>query len=564
MSAIRVSGSGNKIVIRTKRQTRSGVHQGGMIALLRLTNFPQPLNYTEASLRSALVRKCRLAPDQLVSFSLVRRSVDARDKSDVHFVLSVDLEVRNEAAVLKRCRFLTPAPVQEPVSLPPSRLERRPLVVGAGPAGLFAALTLARAGARPILIERGKPVEQRTSDVAAFEAGGSLNPESNVQFGEGGAGAFSDGKLTCGIHSPHIRSVLETFVAHGAPEEILIDQKPHIGTDRLRGVVASIRQGILSLGGDVRFETRLERLILRQGRVAGAIVLAGGAEEEILTDCLLLCVGHSARDTARALYSQGVAMGPKPFAAGVRIEHPREMIDRSQYGSFAGHPALGPASYKLNARTPDGRGVYTFCMCPGGRVISAASEPGGIVTNGMSLHARQDRNSNAALLVGVRPEDFGSEHPLAGFDFQRKIEEAAFLAAGKTYRAPAQRVGDFLADRETSSFGEVQPSLLPGVTPCDLRSVLPAFITDNLKLALPVLDRQLKGFALPDAVLTGPETRSSSPVRLPRTTSGEAENVAGLYPVGEGAGYAGGIVSAAVDGITAALHVLESGASASI
>ena len=527
-------------------------------------DFPQPLNYTEASLRSAVVRKCRLAPDQLVSLTLVRRSVDARDKSDVHFVLSVDLEVRNEAAVLKRCRFLTPAPVQEPVSLPPSRLERRPLVVGAGPAGLFAALTLARAGARPILIERGKPVEQRTSDVVAFEAGGSLNPESNVQFGEGGAGAFSDGKLTCGIHSPHIRSVLETFVAHGAPEEILIDQKPHIGTDRLRGVVASIRREILSLGGDVRFGTRLERLILRQGRVAGAIVLAGGTEEEILTDHLLLCVGHSARDTARALYSQGVAMTPKPFAAGVRIEHPRQMIDRSQYGSFAGHPALGPASYKLNCRTPDGRGVYTFCMCPGGRVISAASEPGGIVTNGMSLHARQDRNSNAALLVGVRPEDFGSGHPLAGFDFQRKIEEAAFLAAGKTYRAPAQRVGDFLNDRETKSFGEVQPSLLPGVTPCDLRSVLPAFITDNLKLALPVLDRQLKGFALPDAVLTGPETRSSSPVRLPRTASGEAENVPGLYPVGEGAGYAGGIVSAAVDGITAALHVLESGASTSI
>ena len=532
--------------------------------MLRLTNFPQPLNYTEASLRSAVVRKCHLAPDQLVSLTLVRRSVDARDKSDVHFVISADLEVRNEAAVLRRCRFLAPSPVQEPISLPPARLQRRPLVVGAGPAGLFAALTLARAGARPILIERGKPVEQRTSDVAAFEAGGSLNPESNVQFGEGGAGAFSDGKLTCGIHSPHIRSVLETFVAHGAPEEILIDQKPHIGTDRLRGVVASIRREILSLGGDVRFGTRLERLILRQGRVAGAIVLAGGTEEEILTDHLLLCVGHSARDTARALYNQGVAMAPKPFAAGVRIEHPRQMIDRSQYGSFAGHPALGPASYKLNCRTPDGRGVYTFCMCPGGRVISAASEPGGIVTNGMSLHARQDRNSNAALLVGVRPEDFGSGHPLAGFDFQRKIEEAAFLAAGKTYRAPAQRVGDFLNDRETSSFGEIQPSLLPGVTPCDLRSVLPAFITDTLKLALPVLDRRLKGFALPDAVLTGPETRSSSPVRLPRTASGEAETISGLYPVGEGAGYAGGIVSAAVDGITAALHVLESGASASI
>ena len=539
--------------------------------MVRLNNFPVPLDYTENSLKALLLKKLGLSSDALLSWKLVRRSVDARDKGDVHFVMSLDLQVRGEAALLKRNKHLVRVEEKPLPPLPRAAFAHPPLVVGAGPAGLFCALTLARAGARPLLIERGKRVEDRRLDVEKMTSQGILDPESNVQFGEGGAGAFSDGKLTCGVKSPYLRTVLETFVAHGAPERILIDPKPHIGTDLLRPVVANIREEIISLGGTVRFETRMEDLILDRGRVAGVRVWEKGRMEDIRTDHVFLCVGHSARDTVERLYASGVRMEPKPFAMGVRIEHSRAMIDRSQYGDFAGHPRLGAASYKLICHTPDGRGVYTFCMCPGGHVIAAASEPEAVVVNGMSYHARDGENSNSALLVGVRPEDFPGNDPLAGIRLQRSIEKAAWLAANggdgagmyppsdrrPPFLAPAQRVGDFLADRASTGFGQVLPSYRPGVVPCDLRCVLPDFIARNLKLALPVLDRQLRGFALPDAVMTGPETRSSSPVRLPRDASGQAPEAAGLYPVGEGAGFAGGIVSAALDGIAAAISALN-------
>ena len=530
--------------------------------MLRLINLNVPLDYTEDSLRIVLLKKLKLTPDQLLSFHISRRSVDARDKQDVHFVLSVDLSLKNEEAALHRNKNLSRISCPRPVSLTDNlhashSALRSPLVVGAGPAGLFASLTLARAGEKPVLVERGKPVDARTQDVLALQAESVLNPDSNVQFGEGGAGAFSDGKLTCGIKSPHVRSILETFVAHGAPEEILIDQKPHSGTDRLKTVVSSIREEIIRLGGTVRFGTRLEELILRGGHVEGAVLSHAGERSEFLTDTVLLCIGHSARDTVQSLFSQGLRMEQKPFAMGVRIEHTRAFIDRSQYGAFAGHPALGAASYKLICHTPDGRGVYTFCMCPGGEVIAAASQPGGVVTNGMSLHARDGVNSNSALLVGVRPEDFGDDHPLAGLILQRGIEKAAFRAGGGGFIAPAQRVGDFLQDKASSAFGAVLPSYRPGVIPADLRAVLPAWITEDLKKGIRAMNAQLAGFADPDAVLTGPETRSSSPVRITRNALGEAEDIRGLYPVGEGAGYAGGIVSAAADGINAALRVIE-------
>ncbi len=537
--------------------------------MLRLSDFSVPLDYTEDSLRVLLLKKLGLTPEQLISYALFRRSVDARNKSDVRFVLSLDLRVRNEDVLLKRHKNLTRVEENRLPPLPVPRFTLPPLVVGAGPAGLFCALTLARAGARPVLIERGKPVEERTADVRRLTEDGILDEESNVQFGEGGAGAFSDGKLTCGVKSPFLRDVLETFAAHGAPEQILTDPKPHIGTDRLKPVVASIRREILSLGGSVFFETRLEDLLIHGGRAAGAVVSRHGKKREILSDAVLLCIGHSARDTMRSLFRSGVRMERKPFAMGVRIEHPRTLIDRSQYGSFAGHPRLGAASYKLACHTRDGRGVYTFCMCPGGQVIAAASEREGVVVNGMSLHARDGENSNSALLVGVRPDDFGGSHPLAGFELQRKIEEAAYRAANPApcasvsgnvpdFRAPAQRVEDFLLNRETVRFGSVHPSYLPGAVPADLRAVLPAYIAENLKLALPEFDRRIKGFAMPDAVLTAPETRSSSPVRLLRDSGGQAEGIPGLYPVGEGAGYAGGIVSAALDGIQAARRALDS------
>jgi hypothetical protein len=425
-------------------------------------------------------------------------------------------------------------------------------VVGAGPAGLFCALALAACGARPILLERGKPVHERALDVAALEQHGLLNPESNVLFGEGGAGAFSDGKLTCGLSDPLIRTVLQTLVTCGAPEDILINAKPHIGTDLLRGVLVQMRERLAALGGEVRFSHLVTGLHLTDGRVTGAWVRAGGgAPVCVETDAVFLATGHSARDTYEWLLRLGVPMQPKPFAIGVRVEHPQALIDRSQYGLMTGTTGLPPAEYKLNVPTPDGRGAYTFCMCPGGQVMNASSEEGHLNVNGMSQHARAAENANAALLVGVTPADFPAEGPLGGIALQRAIERQAFAVAGG-YVAPCQRVGDFLAGKASASFGSVKPSYRPGVAMGDVAACLPRFAADGLRYALPKLEQKLKGFAHPDALLTAPETRSSSPVRILRDARRQSA-VGGLYPLGEGAGYAGGIISAAVDGLKAAL-----------
>ena len=519
--------------------------------LLRLTQIklkPDDCRLTPAEIAA---RALRIPQKDILSARPVRRSIDARDKSDVRVIMALDVETARPIRPLpKNAETLSP---EEPLPAPPKcHSDHRPVVVGLGPAGLFAALTLARAGLRPIVVERGRPVDRRARDVEAFWNGGPLDPASNVQFGEGGAGAFSDGKLNSGIKDPRCRRVLEELHRAGAPEKILWQARPHIGTDHLRATVRGLREQILDLGGEVRLETLLTGLRVENGRVTGAQVKG----EVIDTRHVILAIGHSARDTFRWLHGMGVAMSPKPFAIGARIEHRQADINLAQYGPFAGHPALGAADYKLAVHLPGGRSVYTFCMCPGGVVVAAASEEGGAVVNGMSYFARDGENANSALLVNVTPEDFGSDHPLAGVEFQRKWERAAFLAGGSDYRAPAQTAGDFLKGQPSKRGGRVRPSYRPGVKWGALDDCLPDFVCQALREALPLLDRRLRGFASPDAVLTGVETRSSSPVRIHRDRDLVA-SLPGLYPCGEGAGYAGGIMSAAVDGIKCAEAVIQ-------
>ena len=475
--------------------------------MLRVTGLSMPLSYSERDLRKKICAELRIAPAALLRVRLHRRSVDARRKDNVHFEVAADVWVADEGAVRRSPRVTAVAPAA-PLVLPACETPPAvpPVVIGSGPAGLLSALMLAEAG------------------------------------------AFSDGKLNSGIGDPRARTVLERFVAAGAPEDILWQAKPHIGTDRLRDVVRTLRQQIVRMGGEVRFFSPVTDIAVRDGRLTALTVCGPDGEYQLPCTAAVLAVGHSARDTLTMLRARGVPMVQKPFAVGVRIEHPRAMIDRAQYGAAAVHPALGAADYKLHCRPNGGRGVYTFCMCPGGEVIAAASEEGGVVVNGMSEHARAAENSNSALLVGIDPGDLGSPDPLAGFAFQRRLEQAAFAAGGGGYRAPVQLVGDLLAGRETTALGDVSPSYRPGVTPADLRAVLPTYVIEQIRAALPVFARQIRGFDRPDAVLTGVESRSSSPVRLPRDGSGQSA-VAGLFPCGEGAGYAGGILSAAVDGI---------------
>jgi uncharacterized FAD-dependent dehydrogenase len=529
--------------------------------MLRLTEIKLPLDHAEAAIGAAICQRLGIGEGDLLGYSIYRRSVDARKKSAIALIYALDVNVRDEAALLKRLRGdrqVTPTPDSRYrfVAQAPADLQTRPVVIGTGPCGLFAGLVLAQMGFRPIILERGKAVRERTKDTWGLWRKGQLNPDSNVQFGEGGAGTFSDGKLHSQIKDPlhHGRKVLEEFVKAGAPPEILYVSKPHIGTFRLVGMVEHMRAGIFALGGEVRFGARVEDIEIErdaagQGQVR-AVVLANG--ERIATDHVVLAVGHSARDTFQMLFDRGVHIEAKPFSIGVRIEHPQSLIDKARYGAAAGHPLLGAADYKLVHHCANGRSAYSFCMCPGGTVVAATSEPGRVVTNGMSQYSRNERNANSGMVVGITPEVDYPGHPLAGIDFQRHWESKAFEAGGGTYAAPAQRVGDFLAGRPSVAQGGVEPSYTPGVHWTDLSLCLPPFVVAALREALPAFDKQIHGFAMEDAVLTGVETRTSSPIRIRRGEDYQSINTRGLYPAGEGAGYAGGILSAGVDGIKVA------------
>jgi len=526
---------------------------------MRLTELKLPLEHTEGQLRDAILKRLGIVSGELIAYTIFRRGHDARKPSAIAFIYTLDVEVRDEATLLRRLagdRHVGPTPDTEyrfVAQAPAKPAWPRPVVIGTGPCGLFAGLILAQTGFRPLILERGKAVRERTQDTWGLWRKGRLDPESNVQFGEGGAGTFSDGKLYSQIKDPghRGRKVLTEFVKAGAPAEILYVSKPHIGTFKLVAMVETMRAEIEALGGEIRFGCRVEDILVEEGRLRGLRLATG---EAIAASHVVLAVGHSARDTFEMLHARGVHLDAKPFSIGVRIEHPQSMIDRARYGRNAGNPLLGAADYKLVHHCANGRSAYSFCMCPGGTVVAATSEPGRVVTNGMSQYSRNERNANSALVVGVTPADFpGSEgNPLAGIAFQRHWESLAFEVGGGNYNAPAQRVGDFLAGRPSSALGPVVPSYTPGVHPADLARCLPDYVVAALREALPAFGREIAGFAMDDALLTGVETRTSSPVRITRDENFESLNTRGLFPAGEGAGYAGGILSAAVDGIKVA------------
>ncbi|MDQ3038889.1 MAG: hypothetical protein M3Q51_06095 [Pseudomonadota bacterium] len=542
--------------------------------MLRITEIKLPLDHDDAALAAAVVARLQIASEELTGFSVAKRSYDARKRTAIILIYSVDVETPREAEILQRLQqdpdafggkiAPTPDTTYKFVTKAPAQLPLRPLVIGMGPCGLFAGLVLAQMGFRPIILERGKAVRERTVDTFGLWRKKVLDPESNVQFGEGGAGTFSDGKLYSQISDKlhHGRKVLSEFVAAGAPEEILYVNKPHIGTFRLVSMVERMRATIESLGGEIRFSSRVDDVLVETDaagvRQLRGVTLACG--EQLRADHVVMALGHSARDTFAMLHGRGVFVEAKPFSVGFRIEHPQSLIDNARFGQQAGHPLLGAADYKLVHHASNGRSVYSFCMCPGGTVVAAASEPGHVVTNGMSQYSRNERNANAGIVVGITPEDFApyGEGPLAGIALQRHWEAQAFALGGSDYSAPAQLVGDFIGNRASNQFGAVLPSYTPGVTLGTLDAALPRYAIDAIREALPAFEKQIRGFAMHDALLTGVETRTSSPLRITRGEDGQSRNTRGLFPAGEGAGYAGGILSAGVDGIKTAEAVARS------
>lgn len=524
--------------------------------MLRLTDIQLPLDHPETALRFAILKKLKIADNELLSVEVFRRSYDARKKSEIKLIYTLDLTTTKDEQLLQQFHgdrniSRSPDTTYQFVTKAINQSFMRPVVIGTGPCGIFAGLVLAQMGFRPIILERGKAVRERTKDTWGLWRNRQLQPESNVQFGEGGAGTFSDGKLYSQIKDPkHLgRKVLTEFVKAGAPEEILYVSKPHIGTFRLVKMVEAMRANIIELGGEVRFNQKVVDLIRENDAIQGVILESG---EQISTNHVVLAIGHSARDTFNMLFERGVYIEAKPFSIGFRIEHPQSLIDRCRFGSNAGNPILGAADYKLVHHAKNGRSVYSFCMCPGGTVVAATSEPNRIVTNGMSQYSRNERNANSAIVVGITPEDYPG-HPLAGISLQRALESHAYTLGGSNYNAPGQLVGDFIATRASTEFGTVLPSYKPGVQLGDLSSALPEYAITAIREALPAFDKQIQGFAMNDAVLTGVETRTSSPIRIKRNDDDlQSLNTRGLFPAGEGAGYAGGILSAAVDGIRVA------------
>lgn len=532
--------------------------------MLRLNEIILSINHTETDFVNAIVKRLKITEKELTSFQIFKASYDARKKDNILFVYTVDVETTKEKEIiasLHKYKSVKKTPDMEYkfVTNAPNNLNERPIIVGTGPCGLFAGLILSQMGFKPIILERGKNVKDRSFDTFNFWKKGEFNRNSNVQFGEGGAGTFSDGKLNTQIKDPHHygRKVLKELVISGAPDEILYISKPHVGTFRLVKVVENIRNQIISLGGEIRFESKVEDILINENKMEGVILESG---EVIKSEHVIFAIGHSARDTFRMLNKNGVRMEAKSFSVGFRIEHPQHLIDEGRLGNYAKDDRLGAADYKLVHHCSNGRSVYSFCMCPGGRVVAATSEDGCVVTNGMSQYTRDEQNANSALVVGVEPKDF-PEGVFGGMEFQEQLEKKAYMLGGSDYSAPAQLVGDFLAGNPSNRQGSVKPSYQPGVKYSDLSGVLPDYVIAAIKEALPQFDKQIKGFSMNDAVLTGVETRTSSPVRIIRGENYQSINVEGLYPGGEGAGYAGGIVSAAIDGIkiaeSVALNILE-------